>query len=448
MSVTITGWVVILVASFLALTRPNAILPLALFFVPFSATSVINISAVSYGLSPAVFLLIVFCGIQAVRGQFLMPIRLSGNHLTGILALVALAAYVIVDLGAGGLLGGLSLFQITQSAFLLFGIGTAVLVSILIHSDKYFLMSIKALLWSGVFVSFWGMVQAVCFYSGIPYPADVFNNSISDYADMFDQRSLNVIRIASVAVEPSFMAFSLLGIFAFSATVVTLRGASASRLQIAAALLSGLTILASTSTTGYFGLAVFGVLLFTRKPIPVLVVGLLTLAAFVIMLAMLPEFQQGVAAMTVNKTASGSFTHRWSTVIEGFEQFAERPWFGWGWGFSTSYSMVTIVLANLGIAGALLMLMAIVMALLGSLLARSQSSSEYEQERVHAVAAEIAFLVSLASCCISGFKYVTLDLWFLWALLLGLQTRLAHAPSSSGISDRDKPAITFSSVSS
>ena len=75
-----------------------------------------------------------------------------------------------------------------------------------------------------MFVSLWGLMQFVCFFAGVPYPSLLFNNSLSDFADMFDQRLDDAyMRIASVAVEPSVLATSLLHFVAFGLTGPRLR---------------------------------------------------------------------------------------------------------------------------------------------------------------------------------------------------------------------------------
>jgi hypothetical protein len=117
-------------------------------------------------------------------------------------------------------------------------------------------------------------VQSACFYVRIGYPAILFNNSSDRYADMFDRRAgQGVVRIASVATEPTFVASSLMIFGAFGTTLAACEERFLTQAWAVPVALVLALVAASASTSGFVALAVLGLLL-ARRPGVVLLAGL------------------------------------------------------------------------------------------------------------------------------------------------------------------------------
>jgi O-Antigen ligase len=390
-----------------------------IFFASFSGTAVLNVG--DYGMAPDVVLLSFLLLVSLLSGRLLVPARLSRDHLiVGFLILVFTSTVAFSTLFNGAIHGVVSL-QVTQTAYLLFGICLTMVLSIEFTTLEQLEAGISALRAGATFISLWGLFQAACYYTGIEYPAFLFNNSKSHFADMYDQRAAEgVVRIASVATEPSFMATSLMIFGAFGATVIALDPLRRTANWIVPVILTLLTVALSTSSTGYFGLAVLCLLLARRRPgFALAVFGSLAVVGAVCLLAV-PSARDAVYNMTLGKFTAGSYLERSTTIAPAMELFARQPWFGFGWGADFSYSIVTMMLANAGLVGSIAFVCAILATLVASRIARQTFGPGASDLAAYAEAAENALLVYIAECAVSGFKYVVADFWCLWAFAIAI----------------------------
>jgi hypothetical protein len=106
------------------------------------------------------------------------------------------------------------------------------------------------------------------------------------------------------------------------------------------------------------------------------------------------------------------------------EMFSRQPFFGFGWGADFSYSIVTQMLANVGLVGGAAFLVAAGATLVASRNARRGSDAATSHLAIYAEAAENAFIVYLAESVVSGFKFVVADFWCLWAFAIAIPTCL------------------------
>ena len=359
-----------------------------IFFASFSGTAVLNFG--DYGMAPDVVFLSFLLLASLLSGRLLVPAQLSRDHVVvGFLVLVFTTIVVLSSLFNGAAHGIVSL-QVTQTAYLLFGVCLTVVLSIEFTTLEHLEAGITALRASATFISLWGLFQAACFYGGIEYPAFLFNNSKSHFADMFDQRAAEgVVRIASVATEPSFMAMSLMIFGTFGATVIALDPLRRTATWIIPVALTLLTVGLSTSSTGYFGLIVlcgpadaappgFALAVFGSLA----VIGAIWLIAF-------PSAQDAVYNMTLGKFDNGTYVQRSTTLAPAMELFARRPWFGSGWGVDFSYSIVTLMLANIGLVGSIAFVCAIAATLIASRAARRTFGPGASDLAAYAEAAEM-----------------------------------------------------------
>jgi hypothetical protein len=420
---TLVGGVIIALGLLLSIVSQQRLVHCIVFFSSFSGTAVLNFG--DYGMAPAVVLLAFLLIASFLSGRLLVSARVSGNHLIIGLLMMMFMAIVIVSSLFNGAVHGLVSLQVTQTAYLLFGICLTLILSIEFSTPERLEAGLVALRAAATFISLWGIFQAACYYAGIEYPAFLFNNSKSHFADMYDQRAAEgVVRIASVATEPSFMGMSLMIFGAFGATVVSIDPLRRTTTWMIPVVLTLATVALSTSSTGYFGLTFLGLLLARRRPMfTIAVFGSLAVLGGV-WLALVPSAQDALYNMTIGKFQGGTYVERSGTIAPAMELFAKQPWIGSGWGADFSYSIVTLMLANVGIVGSTFFLFAVMGTLISSRSARLGFVASPSHLTVYAEAAENAFLVYLAESVVSGFKYVVADIWCLWAFVIAIPSCL------------------------
>ncbi len=439
MNLTITGGFMIVYGAWLFMrARNRRLLQALVFFSSFSATAVINFS--NYGMAPA----IVFAGFvllsKLVSGEALRPVRVGRDFLILNLLVAGFGAVSLLSLLINGGLHSLVFLQLTQTAYVVFGVGVTLLVAVDFAQPEPLEDAIRALRAGAVFIALWGVVQAACFYGGITYPAFLFNNSTSHFADMFDQHANALIRIASVAVEPSFMANSLMIFGTFGATLIVTEPAFRTRGWVGSVALVLLVVAASTSTTGYFGLAVMTLLLGLRKPGLTLAICAGAGLAGAVALTLWPSFAAAVYLFTFGKTSTFSYMDRAQSVTDAFNAFLQQPWIGWGWGAFSSFSLISTLLAAVGLVGTGIFAGAVIATILSSRAARlSPVAVNQWRLRGYAAGAENAMMVYLAQCIVAGFKFVVVDFWCLWALAIAIPSCLVCTSLSAERLRRAEP---------
>jgi hypothetical protein len=421
---TLVGGFIIGLGLLLSMLSHQRLLQSIVFFSSFSGTAVLNFG--DYGMAPDVVLLSFLLLAGLLSGRLLYSAQLSKDHLIVGFLILVFAAIVVLSSLFNGAVHGLVPIQVTQTTYLLFGICLTLVLSIEFSILERLEAGIVALRAGATFISLWGLFQAACYYAGMTYPAFLFNNSTSHFADMYDQRAAQgVVRIASVATEPSFMATSLMIFAAFGATVVALDPMRRTTSWVLPVILTVVTVALSTSSTGYFGLAILGLLLARRRPM--FAVAMFGCVAVIggLWLASVPSAWDALYNMTFGKFEGGSYVERSTTIAPAMELFSRQPWFGFGWGADFSYSLVTQMLANLGIVGSFSFLFAVTGTFVASGNARKRFRTSGSNLAVYAEAAENALLVYLAESMVSGFKYVVADFWCLWAFAIAIPSCLA-----------------------
>ena len=427
MVVTPTGIALIALGLLLLLLAPRRLMAALIFFSSFSSTAVINFS--NYGMAPAVVFLALLLLWKLLGGEALDSVRMSKDQGVAMFLIAGFGAASVVSLVANQLSREVLPIQVTQTAYVLFGIAITLALSIEMLRGDRLESAISALRAAASFIALWGILQAACHYAGAPYPAAVFNNSTSHFADMFDQHaSTGTIRIASVATEPSFMAVSLMIFGSFGATLLAVEPRLRIRAWIIPVALTLLVVMASTSSTGYVGLGVLALLLARRRPGLMLALGACLAVAGSALLTLLPAFRDALYEFTFDKAASGSYIERSGAVWDAFNLFGARPLLGLGWGGNFSFSIVSTLLANVGLVGTLVFAAAVLATLLASRAARlaCQEPGEWRL-RAYAEGTENAMIVYMAVSLISGFHFVVADFWCLWAIALAAPSALARA---------------------
>lgn len=426
---------------------------LMVFFIPFSATSVINISsgAAASGLQASLYfgtLLILGELTKAVyRGKLCLPRERGWSFLLlgafGFMAICSLAMPLIIN---GRIMVPspyatlvdyweipltLTTRQVTQLLYLLYGIIITVIISINNANYRDLMNSLKVYTCSAIFVSLWGILQWVCFLINVPYPYYIFNTS-SHFAAMGFQEVFEGIislqRISSVAVEPSILVqalFSILPILLFFN--IARRSILSPLYDKFAILLITAVLLLSTSSSAYLGvlfLAFMSVMVlqgFRRVRFTILLTSIILIAVTTLLYYNIPVIHDLINDQIVYKMSTYSGLDRLKSIKDSWPYFLRYPLLGIGWGTANSYDLVVKLLSNMGMLGFLAFLLLIVyiykqiFKVIHTILKTMPNKSDY----ICLNGLMIAFSTVLFLNMITGFAFAFGYLWFSMGILIG-----------------------------
>lgn len=380
MSVTPIGWVLIPLGLVLFILRPRWLYILTVFFVPFSATAVINRGSGDFasGISPYLFfgflMLLRECVNLALRFgfRFARPLR-RPLYLLMSFVLVCLASLIMPMLIGGRLQVmdrptidyGLvplqySLQTVNHALSLIFD---AVVTAVIAHRSlgvKQFNSTLRIYFISGIFVCLWGWMQFGCYLAGTAYPAFVFNNNASPGALGYGSvlESLGVVRVSSVALEPSFLSRVLVGMLAICVVAIYRKTPIFNRrLDTLVLALLGSTIIITTASTGYVGVAMLLALLpflpaeRRRSRFALVASGLTVFAILAVTYFTIPAFADLLNSQLFNKSEAGSVVERAVVISNDFQYFLDYPVLGIGWDCAPTHDVIVGLLANCGLCG-------------------------------------------------------------------------------------------------
>ncbi|MBC6715558.1 hypothetical protein H9Q09_05040 [Aurantimonas sp. DM33-3] len=436
MELTLTGSVLIPLTLVLMFAAPRSIVYLLIAFTAFSGTALVNVTSYTFGLQPTHWLS-ALAGLLFLFGALSIP-RTGHAAAIGILLIVFFAS-IVLSIFSKVLGYQATISNLTQALIALDGLLITAVVAFFVSTPDRLITAIDVIVASAVFVSAWGLLQLAAGTMGFEYPAILFNNSISDSADMFAQDIKGVVRISAVAIEPSFFAryaVAATGIALFTAEVEA--GYRRAGFYLAACFI-GLTAVLSTSTSAYIGLAVVAALWVAsdmRRLIPLLAIGAIGLSLLSIVD---PDFVRTLWSVTAGKTASGSFYDRLGSVVSALETFDRQPLFGHGWDELASLDLLGALLFHTGILGWLSFLALLVYALMGGLRPALAESQPVELTRLSG-GMRMTLLAVVIVDAVSGISYVAANLWVTLGLTLAVQgiersvrtrrakTQRAHSP--------------------
>lgn len=364
------------------LVAPQRLAYLAVFFIPFTASSTLN-SASGVPLSPfqwfgALFIFYRFlCILNNVKFR-LLP---GGDRTIALLLLfmtVAAFSMIMPAIIDGKLLISsnhlndlyISPVVLTDSNIkypipVIFGTLFAIFLAHSIDTTKKSRHIIRIYVISGVFVALWGILNFLCLnVLDIEYPNYLFNNIKLDSAQGFDQKlDINgqiITRISSVTHEPSILAKYLLTVIPIVMASVWLCQSLFWPLMDKVILVLLVAVLfLTTSTTGYFGFVVAllacalivqryraATLKFIRNFI-ILCGGGVSLVLIFFLLDDILNFA------TLSKLESGSALERALSISNSWNYFIEYPILGVGWAIVTSHDLIVNLLVNTGVIGLL-----------------------------------------------------------------------------------------------
>lgn len=359
---------------------PSLLYWCAIFFLPFSATAVVNFNLThgATGLQATMFfgaLWILREGITAPwksqpwhSRQMQTSVRRLRFFMFAVVLSLVMPMYIhgrltvdCPDIGctdSGPLT--FTMRHITQVMYVAYGAILSLFIAVKNSDVQQFRKTVRIFLASAIFVSFWGLLQWYCYRAGISYPAFLFNNntSISAQGYLEDLPELGLTRISSVATEPSILAQFMLIALVFAIFAAAGQRAVISKFWDRVALIvTVLLLILSTSTTAYVGLAILflvcllGLSYLGRLGIfTVAVAGALVLTLY-FAITRFDVMQVIVDRMIFSKAEDYSGIGRINSIVLAFTYFRKYPILGIGWGSATSLDLILKLLSNTGVVG-------------------------------------------------------------------------------------------------
>ncbi|GAJ30546.1 hypothetical protein [Acidomonas methanolica] len=452
--------------SFLFWNRPQRLLELALFGGIFSAASVLTLGGM--GLQPSAapsFCFIAYIGLQLLLGA---RFPMAGRVLHLCLPLLVIGAWTLagsiilprvfenqvlvwpqkLDAVGTQMLLAPSRGNYTQDCYVILNLVMFVLTSLFLmrrEADLRRLLEIYIL--GGAVVCLIGAWEAAERLAHVPFP-ETFLYSNPGWAILNTQMTGPVPRINSTYPEPAACATALTGVL--YATVWSVLRGYGGWITRAVVVLSALTLLATTSTTGYVALAAGIVMLFayaiiTHSPrllrrlalfisVAVLFFGGAT-ATLAVFAPDVIRAAQDVMTDTMDKKNSLSYKERSQKDADAMTAFYQTHGLGTGWGSNRSSSLIPSFLSTIGIVGLVGLLFAD-WQLLRAAIAALRASGRRQSTEAWVIEATIcALLGRIMGNVVSGPSLGTLDLYILVAMLVAATVRLRAAgrqPASVG----------------
>jgi hypothetical protein len=444
MEPTVLGILAILAVPPLIFTRPRCLFYLGIFFAPFSGTAVVNIPALTFGLPASLFFFAGYAAALVLRGRAFREIRITQAQAPPLFLLLLFLLILFASLWRPSLEGSLRAVNITMVLYVAFNAGIALLTAWTIRDAATLLTALKVQAAAALFVSLWGFYQFFGFLVGLSYPDWLFNTSASDAALLHGSiLGVGLVRVGSVAVEPSILVQSLAYFVAIAGTLVVRGKRILGRWQTVPLVAAIGCMILATSTTGFVGLGVLAALLLLQSTVRS--IGFMALAAAVAaaLLIVEPQLLAGILENTVEKSTSWSFDKRTGGMLEGLALFVERPVLGWGWATQSANSLPVFLLANTGVIGTAVFVLFLATLSL-KLVQWAALRVELRAESVPddglplsdlAVALLNALVVSLVMQAVAGSTHVFPDFWIFTGLVLGL------AGLASPVSRTSAPAM-------
>jgi hypothetical protein len=421
------------------------------FFLPFSATAVVNFNRTSgaTGLQATMFFGVLWMlseGAGALRKprlwqseQMQTSVRRLRFFMFAVVLSLIMPIYIngrltvdcpdIACTDSGPL--KFSFTHITQVMYLAYGVMLTVFIAVKNSDIRQFRKSVRILLTSAIFVSFWGFLQWYCYRAGISYPAFIFNNntSISAQGYLEELRDLGLARISSVATEPSILAQYAIVALVFAIFAIVGERAVISRFWDRVTLaMTAVLLLMTTSTTAYAGLAILlpvsilGMWYLGRLGVvPIGIIGAAVLALYLAYTH--SDIVRAIAdQMIFSKSEEYSGIGRINSLFLGFNYFRMYPILGIGWGSSTSADIILKLLSNSGILGlfAFGWFLKSLFSELWKSMSRPAPRVRVSERTYWASCLFVASFILIATSELSGFTFVYGHTWFVFGMALAV----------------------------
>lgn len=440
MNIYLIGWIIIPVSLLLFIKSPLKLLYATVFFIPFTGTSVfeLNLGTLdAQGIRVSMYLGFLYLFRYSISTlsswKIGFPNRFFSMSLLFLLigiVIISLAMPIIIN-GELDVLDGYSdliyyaeekplyfqLQYLTQVLYFIFGCLITYIIAIN-NKQEIIRKLLKIYLISSLFVCTWGLFEIFCFYTGLPYPAFLFNQNSMNFSGTI---VLNGIpRITSVALEPSILSQQLLTTIPLLFWAYFYKSYIFSKaVDFLALTLITVVLALSLSTSAYAGLAIIYLLitfnLFRKKTIKMwfLVLNIVIITAIFFSLPFIIED-------IYNKLNSFSGVERLRAFSHGWEYFTKYPVLGIGWGVLPSLDLVINILTGSGILGLLIFILLFISIYFGLNQVKKycMSIDKFCVTLVEGTLYSLSILIIVSQ--ISGFIYHSLYFWFILGISMAV----------------------------
>jgi hypothetical protein len=424
-----------------------------IFFIPFSATSLLNSASGAPLLATQYLgaLLILRKSLEVVLARRIsVPAKFADDRSFSLILLftaVVLATMVMPAIIDGRMLIStmklpdleeaplrLSSENVKNPLPVMFGMLLAYVITTRNSTPQRILVTLRAYLGSLTFVSLWGMLEILFFSHGIQFPYFVFNssvhNSVIGIGTTTNIGEGDFLRVASVTLEPSLFSQVLLSgvpiyLLAWAGNVA-IYTKTVDRAMLACIIVG---LLIATSASAYLGLLVIGgVFLGVGHFTGLIRVRNYVLGAVVLLslgylaYELIPAINDYIAGVILDKQNTGSAFERVYSVAAAWGYFLDYPVLGVGWATVTSHDLFVCLLANSGIVG-----LASFMALVVYVASRSMKLVKSLRSEIGAPAmplivlscgVTISFIAHLGISSITEFTYYLPHFYFLLGMVI------------------------------
>lgn len=451
MQITYLGYL-LLGAGIIFFLRTDVLYLLTIFFIPFTASSVLNISfGHAVGIQP-VFLIgsiwILNYSMKAlVTNKNLSNIKYFLPYLIFAVCFLAVSIlsilrHIVIFPYYSSILNShqISYSPFTQLLYLLYGLIFTLFVALYNDNLQKINLTLKTILCSSAFIALWAILQYVCSHANIFYPDFIFNNSISPNAQGYKQilKSGHLKRITSVASEPSILGYFLIipfclllikkayGSFVFGKNIDTTIFVLVFLTMVLSTSSATMLILAFILSLSFFYLLYLG-RISGKMVLVLLCIVAMALAGYLFV----PIINSYLGHYIFHKLSTGSGIERLDSVLKAGKVFLRNPLLGFGWGSVTSYDFAGLLLANTGILGFLCFVF-----FLGGLLFKLNWFNLQNRARKFLLNIEensvlsfsfVTLFVIIVYSQISGFSYCFPIFWFLLGICLAVNNVLSNS---------------------
>jgi hypothetical protein len=453
MSFTPIGIFIIIIGLLAFVYSTKWLFGFTIFFIPFTATAVINFGAEDIGSSvqPYMFLA-VLCVLKSVfvwvvnkkcnikpfsKNEFFIQIFLL------LFVLITGISLIMPGIINGKIYGNIkgdlgeaeqikfSTRNITQYLYFLQGISFLYVINFFVSKREHFIFAIKIFSYSIIFVMAWGIFEFLCKKFSIPYPAAIFNNSFNGttkgYTGLLESGGT---RIASVAAEPSILAQVITAYLPFVLVSIEQKTYIFSRWKdwcfvIAIILFTFLT----TSSSGI--LCIFATCFFfiisKKKSLNKRIRNLFILLAVLAICIPIAYFifTDLINSLLLDKADSYSALQRLDTITSGWNNFLQYPLLGVGWGSVTVNDLIIKILSNTGII-ALICFISALYFIIKRHMAVSDVIKKDTINRYLNKASVLSLSVLLFNCEIAGFSFYYGIFWLILGFCMVDKNKFVH----------------------
>lgn len=455
MEITLIGAIIIPLSILLLFTR--SLYYMLIFFLPFSATAVINIYRDAFsgsGVQVSFWLGSLF--VLREIGRFLMR-KLPLPRFTGysfsflfLFAFIVLLSLAMPVLISGKLLVhspdwsilypvmiplNFSLRHITLYIYLLHGVFLTVFFAVFNSVEGILKKSIVIYVSSGIFIGLWGLMQWLLYLFNLPYPEFIFNNSIHPAAagymeEAYSQADLK--RITSVCLEASYFSKVMLSIAPFLLfSLVSQKHIFSAKLDFVCFLFIISIIILGASTTSFIGLFLLIIFslsaLFLLKVIKLRILLIIFVPILFLLVSFIyfPFFFEYFVKNVIQKQETYSGIERMTSIVDSFHYFLQYPILGIGWGSSISHDLIVKLLAHTGILGfGAFFLFVFYLSWRFLRIIKILPPHTLQKDKIFFSGFFVSFLMVLSLEILTGFIFVLNHLWFVIGSFIGATSLL------------------------